>query len=203
MTSTLFLALSMGFCATTALAAMKPGEPAPDFTVQAAIGGKDFQFSLDEALKKGPLVLYFYPKSFTSVCTVEAHEFAEAIEQFSAAGASVIGISSDKIETQREFSTKECRDKFPVGADPDFKVIKAYDAAFTVPVVGPAFANRISYVISPEGKILSALSDFGCREAHREFAGGSEEMAGGAWTVRGMEILPREADWGCRVAHVL
>ena len=78
---------------------------------------------------------------------------------FAAAGASVIGLSGDKIEVQRDFSTKECRDKFPVGADPSFSVIKAYDAAFNIPIVGAAFANRISYVISPEGKILYAYSD--------------------------------------------
>jgi peroxiredoxin Q/BCP len=160
----IFLSFCLAIFATGAIAALQPGDRAPDFTVQAAQGGKNFQFSLAEALKKGPVVLYFYPKSFTSVCTTEAHEFAEAIEQFSAMGASVIGISSDKIETQREFSTKECRDKFPVGADPDFKVIKAYDAAFNVPLAGPMFANRISYVISPQGEILSAVSDLG---AHR------------------------------------
>jgi thioredoxin-dependent peroxiredoxin len=147
--------------ATAALAALKPGDPAPDFTIQAAQGGKDFSFSLKDALKKGPVVLYFYPKSFTSVCTEEAHEFAEAMDQFAAMNASVIGVSGDGIETQREFSTKECRDKFPVGADPKFTVIKAYDASFALPVAGPVFANRISYVISPEGKILSAVSDSG------------------------------------------
>jgi peroxiredoxin Q/BCP len=97
-------------------------------TVDAALGGNVFKFSFAEALKKGP-VLYFYPKSFTSVCTVEAHEFAENIENFAAAGASVIGLSGDKIEVQRDFSTKECRNEFPVGADPSFSVIKAYDAA--------------------------------------------------------------------------
>ncbi|MCC3244589.1 peroxiredoxin [Methylocystis sp. WRRC1] len=155
------LSLAFALFATAALAALKPGAPAPDFTVKAALGGKDFTFSLAEALKKGPVVLYFYPKSFTSVCTVEAHEFAEAMEQFEAMGASVIGVSGDKIETQREFSKTECRDRFPVGADPEFKVIKAYDAAFSVPVAGPVFANRISYVISPEGKILSAVEDSG------------------------------------------
>lgn len=150
--------------ATAAAAALKPGAPAPDFTVQAAQGGKDFDFALADTLKKGPVVLYFYPKSFTSVCTVEAHEFAEAMEEFAAMGASVIGVSGDKIETQREFSTKECRDKFPVGADPDFKVIKAYDAAFSVPVAGPMFASRISYVISPEGRILSTVEDSGAHK---------------------------------------
>ena len=157
--STLFLSLCLGLFSTTARAALKPGDAAPDFTVDAALGGKEFKFSLAEALKKGLVVLYFYPKSFTSVCTVEAHEFAENIENFAAAGASVIGLSGDKIEVQRDFSTKECRDKFPVGADPSFSVIKAYDAAFNIPLVGAAFANRISYVISPEGKILYAYSD--------------------------------------------
>ena len=115
---------------SAALAALKPGDAAPDFSLEAAQGGKEFSFSLRQALEKGPVVLYFYPKSFTSVCTLEAHEFAEATEQFAAMGASVIGVSSDKIATQREFSTKECRDKFPVGADPAFKVINAYDASF-------------------------------------------------------------------------
>jgi peroxiredoxin Q/BCP len=159
--SAAFLAFLFALCTTAANAALNPGDSAPDFSIQAALGGKDLSFSLAEALKKGPVVLYFYPKSFTPGCTEEAHEFAEAMEQFAAMGASVIGVSADKIETQREFSAKECRDKFPVGADPDFKVIKAYDAAFNVPVVGAAFANRISYVISPDGKILSALSDSG------------------------------------------
>jgi peroxiredoxin len=147
--------------ATTAFAMLKPGDAAPDFSILAAQGGKDFAFSLKEALKKGPVVLYFYPKSFTSVCTEEAHEFAEAMDRFAAMNASVIGVSGDGIETQREFSTKECRDKFPVGADPKFEVIKAYDASFSLPVAGPVFASRISYVISPEGKILSAVSDSG------------------------------------------
>src|SRR3977135_1707051 len=157
--STLLLSLCFGLFTTAAWAALKPSDAAPDFTVNAALGCREFKFSLAEALKKGPVVLYFYPKSFTSVCTVEAHEFAENTENFGAAGASVIGLSGDKIEVQRDFSTKECRDKFPVGADPSFSVIKAYDAGFNVPLVGALFANRISYVISSEGKILYAYSD--------------------------------------------
>jgi len=155
------LSLAFALFATAALAALKPGDAAPDFSVQAAQGGKDFTFSLKEALKKGPVVVFFYPKSFTSVCTEEAHEFAEAMDQFAAMNTSVIGVSGDKIETQREFSSKECRDKFPVGADPQFKVIKAYEASFDLPIAGSMFASRISYVISPEGKILSAVSDSG------------------------------------------
>ncbi|MCI0600878.1 MAG: peroxiredoxin [Beijerinckiaceae bacterium] len=157
--SVLLLAIGFGLFATAAWAALKPGDAAPDFTIEAALGGKAFSFSLAEALRKGPVVLYFYPKSFTSICTVEAHEFAENIENFAAAGASVIGVSGDKIEVQRDFSSKECRDKFPVGADPSFSVIKAYDAAFNIPLVGAAFASRISYVITPDGKVLYAYSD--------------------------------------------
>ncbi len=156
---TIALSLGLGLVSTAAMAALKPGDAAPGFTVDAAQGGKTFQFRLDEALKKGPVVVYFYPQSFTSTCTIEAHEFAENIENFEAAGATVIGVSGDTIDVQRDFSSKECRDKFPVGADPSFKVIKAYDAAFTIPLKGAVFANRISYVISPEGKILYAYED--------------------------------------------
>ena len=166
---TVLFALGISLFATAAMAALKPGDAAPDFTVAAAQGGKLFTFSLAEALKKGPVVLYFYPKSFTKVCTVEAHEFAESIQDFAAAGASVIGVSSDPIDVQREFSKKACRDKFPVGADPSFSVIKAYDVAFSIIAAGPAFARRISYVISPEGRILSATDDNGA-EKHIENA---------------------------------
>ena len=149
----LALASSVAF-ASPALAALKPGDPAPAFSIEAAQGGKTFDFKLADALKTGPVVLYFYPKSFTSVCTVEAHEFADNIKNFKAAGASVLGVSADGIDTQREFSSKECRDTFPVGADPDLSVIKAYDASFA-----GFFAKRISYVISPDGKIIEAYSD--------------------------------------------
>ncbi len=144
-----------------AWAALKPGAAAPDFTVQAAVGGKDFTFSLAEALKRGPVVLYFYPKSFTQGCTIEAHEFAEAADSFAAAGASLIGLSRDTIETQRKFSTEECRDKFPVGADPAMSVIRAYDAANLLSRMpaGQEIADRISYVIAPDGKVIYAYSD--------------------------------------------
>lgn len=160
----LLLCLCLVLPAASAQAALKPSDAAPDFSLQAALGGHDFKFSLAEALKKGPVVLYFYPKSFTSVCTVEAHEFAESIGEFAALGASVIGVSSHPIEVQREFSQKDCRDKFPVGSDPDFSVIKAYDAAFSIPLKGTVFAERISYVIAPDGKIVHALVDSGAHK---------------------------------------
>ncbi len=143
-----------------AWAAMKEGDSAPDFTVAAAVGGKPFTFKLADALKRGPVVLYFYPRSFTKICTAEAHGFAENADNFTAAGATLIGVSADPIETQIEFSAKECRDKFPVAADPDRSVIRAYDAVRTLPLPdGAVVAGRISYVIAPDGKIVYAYED--------------------------------------------
>ena len=146
------------FLSGAARAAMQPGDAAPDFSAPAALGGKTFTFSLADALKKGPVVLYFYPKSFTPGCTAEANAFAENAENFAKAGASLIGVSADTIDTQKEFSSKECRDKFPVGADPDGKVIKAYKAQL-IGVGNMATSARISYVIAPDGKIIMAYQD--------------------------------------------
>ncbi|PWB95695.1 peroxiredoxin [Methylosinus sporium] len=156
--SAIVSAMLAAFAASPASAALKTGAAAPDFSAPAAIGGKDFVFSLAEALKKGPVVLYFYPKSFTRGCTIEAHEFAENYDNFAAAGASLIGVSADSIATQREFSTKECRDKFPVAADPNFSIIDAYDAKRDRPAQnGAAVSDRISYVVTPDGKIGSTF----------------------------------------------
>jgi peroxiredoxin Q/BCP len=142
-----------GLCAA-ANAALKPGDAAPLFTTDAAVGGKQMPLVLSDALKKGPVVLYFYPKSFTQGCTVEAHLFAEATEKFAALGATVVGISHDDIATQIKFSKEECRDKFPVAADPQSAIIKSYDAKLTA----MPYADRISYVITPDDKILYAYS---------------------------------------------
>jgi peroxiredoxin len=143
---------------TPALAALKPGDAAPDFSAQAALGGKEFTFSLADALKKGPVVLYFFPKAFTSGCTVEAHDFAEAADSFTAAGATLIGMSSDGIATLHDFSNKECSAKFPVAADPDMKVIRAYDVVLTRIPGLMGVSDRTSYVIGPDGKILYTYS---------------------------------------------
>ncbi len=146
---------ALALASVAASAALPVGAPAPDFTAQAALGGKAFTFSLAEALKKGPVVLYFYPKAFTSGCTVEAHNFAEATEKFSALGATLIGMSGDDIDTLKDFSVRECRNKFAVAADSGGKVMKQYDAnlAFL-----PSTADRISYVISPAGKVAYVYS---------------------------------------------
>ena len=130
-------------------AALKPGDAAPKFETTAALAGKPFAFDLAEALKKGPVVVYFFPKAFTRGCTIEANAFAEATPQFAALGARVIGISHDDIDTLKRFSTEACRDRFAVGSDPQGRTIQAYDAASLLPGV----ANRISYVIGQDGRI--------------------------------------------------
>ena len=137
-----------------AYASLKPGANAPDFTTQATLAGTPFTFALADALKTGPVVLYFYPAAFTTGCTVEAHEFAEATEKFKAMGATVIGISHDSIETLNKFSVSECRNKFAVASDENLKIAKAYDARLFV----TSYSSRTSYVIAPTGKIIYAYS---------------------------------------------
>ena len=131
-------------------AALKPGDAAPEFKTTAALAGSTFAFDLAEALKKGPVVLYFFPKAFTQGCTIEANAFAKATPKFAALGARVIGISHDGIDTLKRFSTEACRDQFAVGSDPRGQTIKAYDANSLLPGV----ANRISYVIGQDGRII-------------------------------------------------
>jgi len=145
------LGLFAAFLATPAFAALNIGDQAPDFTTQASLGGKVFTFSLADALKKGPVVLYFYPAAFTKGCTIEAHNFAEAIDKYKALGATVIGVSHDDIEKLNKFSVSECRSKFPVAADTDQSIMKSYDAILASK---PQYANRTSYVIVPNGKII-------------------------------------------------
>jgi peroxiredoxin Q/BCP len=159
MKRTATLALLFGcVLATPSFAALKPGDAAPDFTAKAALGGDEFSFSLASALKKGPVVLYFFPKAFTKGCTAEAHEFAEAAASYTAAGATLIGMSADDIDTLHKFSTQECSAKFPVAADPDLKVIHAYDTKLELKP-GVTVSDRTSYVISSEGKIVYAYTD--------------------------------------------
>jgi len=141
---------------TAALAALKPGAKAPAFAAQASLGGNTFEFSLADALKRGPVVLYFYPAAFTKGCTIEAHDFAEATDQYKALGATVIGVSRDDIATLQKFSVSECRSKFAVAADSDQKIMKAYDAVLPVK---PEYANRTSYVIAPGGEIIYSYTD--------------------------------------------
>ena len=139
---------------TIAAAELPRGEKAPGFTTRAALAGKEFGFSLNAALAKGPVVLYFYPKAFTQGCTLEANAFAEAMPQFEAAGASVIGMSNDDIETLKRFSREHCRDAFPVGVASS-KIMAAYDVAGS----GSGYASRTSYVIGTDGRIVTVHSN--------------------------------------------
>ena len=153
---TLFVCTALLLAATPALATLKVGDKAPDFTAPATLGGKPFTFHLADALKQGPVVVYFYPAAFTKGCTVEAHDFAEAMPQYQALGASVIGISHDDIATLNKFSVSECQSKFAVAADQDRHIMKSYDAALGFLT---AYASRTSYVVAPDGKIAFAYSD--------------------------------------------
>ncbi|HET7921283.1 MAG TPA: peroxiredoxin [Gammaproteobacteria bacterium] len=148
----LFVAGLLGLlCSLPAVASLKVGAKAPLFSAEASLGGKTFEFSLADALKKGPVVLYFYPAAFTKGCTIEAHDFAEAMDKYHALGATVIGVSHDNIEVLKKFSVSECRSKFAVAADTDQKIMAAYDAVLPQ---NNKYANRTSYVIAPDGSIL-------------------------------------------------
>ncbi len=142
---------SLSFSA--AQAALPVGAAAPDFAADAAVGGQAFRFKLAEALKQGPVVLYFYPKAFTSGCTVEAHQFAEATDKFKALGATVVGMSNDDIATLKKFSVEACRSKFAVAADVGGKVIKDYDVALKL--LPGTMADRVSYLIGTDGKVAA------------------------------------------------
>ncbi|NII09063.1 peroxiredoxin [Oleiagrimonas sp. C23AA] len=146
----------MALVALPALASLPDGAKAPMFTTQASLGGKVFSYSLANALKKGPVVLYFYPAAFTKGCTIEAHDFAAATSKYKALGATVIGVSADKIGTLKKFSVSECRSKFAVASDADQHIMKSYDAVLPG---HDQYANRTSYVIAPNGKVIYSYTN--------------------------------------------
>lgn len=152
------LAATIGLAAP-ATAALKVGAKAPDFETLGAIAGKPFKLHLADQLKKGPVVLYFFPKAFTSGCTAEAHAFSDASAAFKKAGAQVIGMSADDLPTLQKFSVTECRNSFPV-ASASKATIKAYDVK--LPMV--SMTNRTSYVIAKDGQIMMVHSDMSWKE---------------------------------------
>lgn len=141
-----------------AAASLPVGAKAPMFSTQAAKAGKAFGFNLRSALAKGPVVLYFYPKAFTKGCTLEANAFAEATPEFSKWGATVVGMSNDDIATLKDFSQKECRDKFAVGAA-NAKIVSAYDVDLVKDGKSTGLTQRTSYVIDRKGRIAFVHSD--------------------------------------------
>jgi len=144
--------------ATPSFAALKPGTRAPEFTASAYLAGKPFTYKLADALKKGPVVVYFFPAAHTPGCNIEARQFSDAIEKFKAQGASVIGVTAGNVDELAAFSkeTEHCGGKFPVAADPGAKIAKQYDSTLAAK---PEWSSRTSYVIAPSGSIAHVYSD--------------------------------------------
>lgn len=154
------LATLFAFAPVAAPAALREGARAPDFTATGALAGRPFSVRLSALLRRGPVVLYFYPQAFTQGCTLEAHAFSAAAADFRRAGARVIGMSADDYDALRRFSVEECRNAFPV-ATASAETIRAYDVSLRE---GDRRTNRTSYVIAPNGRIIYAHSDLNYRE---------------------------------------
>jgi peroxiredoxin Q/BCP len=163
--------IASGIVAVPAFAAIEQGTKAPEFKAQASLAGKEFSYSLKDALKKGPVVVYFYPSAFTGGCNIQAHTFAENMDKFKAAGASVIGVSLDKIATLNEFSADPayCAGKLPVASDADGTIAKSYELK-----VGDArpgmkntkgqdidhgFTERTTFVVGKDGKVIATIGN--------------------------------------------
>ncbi|WP_261640730.1 peroxiredoxin [Erwinia mallotivora] len=155
----LALAATLGASALAfnAGAALPVGAKAPDFELQGALAGKAITFSLQQALQKGPVVLYFFPAAFSKGCTLEAHDFAEATDSFSKLGATLVGVTAGNTDQVSDFSKLECRDKFAVAADPGAKVAAQYQT--TMQMKGKTLSERTSFVIAPDHSILLSYTD--------------------------------------------
>ena len=156
-------------CQSPALAALKEGDPAPAFTAEASLAGKSFTYALKDGLAKGPVVVYFYPSAFTAGCNIQAHAFAENVEQFAAAGASIVGVSLDSIGRLNAFSAdpQYCAGKLAVASDADGKIARAYDLKVGAAVQGAkdtrgleidhGFAERTTFVVKRDGTIAATV----------------------------------------------
>ncbi|MFZ4552597.1 MAG: peroxiredoxin [Aquabacterium sp.] len=161
-------ALLSSLVAAPAWAALKEGDAAPDFKLQASQDGKAFTYSLKDQLKKGPVVVYFYPSAYTGGCNVQAHTFAVNVDKFAAAGASIVGVSLDSIARLNKFSADPdyCAGKIPVASDPQGAVSKAFDLAVTDRPgrkdtrgddIDHAFVERTTFVVTPDGKVAATI----------------------------------------------
>ena len=156
--------------ASPAFAALKVGDAAPDFSASGSLGGKPFSFHLKDALKKGPVVVYFYPSAYTGGCDLEAHTFAEQSDKFASAGATIIGVSADDLTRLHQFSAdpKFCAGKFPIASDESLAIANAYNLSTTPPregakdvrgvEIGHGFIERVTYVIGKDHKIMAVMS---------------------------------------------
>ena len=152
------IASALMLLATPAVAALPVGAKAPDFSTRGAVAGKVVSVHLAEQLKRGPVVLYFFPAAFTGGCNAEAHAFAEAVDQFRAAGATVIGMSADDVPTLQRFSTEKCAGRFAV-ASAGPAVVKGYDVALGRQLAGRDVTGRTSYVIGRDGRVAFVHND--------------------------------------------
>jgi peroxiredoxin len=159
----------LGLVSLPALADLKPGAVAPPFTAQAAMNGKEFQYSLRDSLKKGPVVVYFYPSAYTYGCNIQAHSFSVNADKFAAAGASIVGVSLDSIRRLDDFSRDPdfCAGKFPTASDPHGQIAKQFNVVVSQASVGDvdtrgepiehAYADRTTFVVTPDGKIAATI----------------------------------------------
>lgn len=145
-------------CSFQARATLQPGDAAPDFSAPAWLAGEAFEYSLAEALRDGPVVLYFFPAANTPGCNIEASLFSQAIDDFKARGVSVIGVTAGNTEQLREFSADKatCAGKFPVAADVGAKISADYAAVLERK---PEMSSRTSYLIGRDGRVLAVHSD--------------------------------------------
>lgn len=165
----LLACLLSGAIALPAAAALKEGDTAPDFEAQASLAGKPFAYSLKESRAKGPVVVYFYPSAYTGGCNLQAHTFAVNHDKFTAAGASIIGVSLDSIDRLNAFSAdpEYCAGKVAVASDADGKVSKAFGLTVREAAAGKkdtrgedinhGFAERTTFIVTPDGKIAATL----------------------------------------------
>jgi peroxiredoxin len=169
--------LAIAALATPAIAALKVDTKAPDFSAPAYLAGKPFTFKLADALKEGPVVVYFFPAAHTPGCNLEAHLFSEAIDQFKAQHATVIGVTAGNVDELADFSqeTEHCGGKFPVAADEGAKIAKQYDAILAQK---PEWSDRTSYVIAPSGKIAHVFSDLNPNKHVQETLGAVKALGG-------------------------
>ena len=170
MKRSLVAALLVGLTAIPLGAALKRGDKAPDFSAKASLAGKEFTFSLSDARKKGPVVVYFYPSAFTGGCNIQARTFAENKEKFDAAGASIIGVSADSITRLNAFSAdpQYCGGKVAVASDADGSIAKSFDLKTSAGKPGMKdsrgeeinhdFIERTTFIVTPDGKIAATLS---------------------------------------------
>lgn len=183
------LAAACSMLALPAQAALKPGDAAPGFTARASLAGKAFDYSLKSALGKGPVVVYFYPSAYTQGCNIQAREFALNMEKFTALGATIVGVSMDSIERLNEFSADPdyCGGKVAVSSDADGGIARAYDLKVTERAgakdsrgveISHGFIERITFVVTPDGRIAAAITGVPAAENVRQALAAVERLQG-------------------------